>query len=100
MERTVTVVPADGLHARPAATVTSTASGYEADVTIARADDGDFVPANSMLAVTGLNVRHGEDVTLRVDGPDEAAAIDALEEIVTTPVADADEANPDPNDND
>ncbi|MFC4543171.1 HPr family phosphocarrier protein [Halosolutus amylolyticus] len=100
MERTVTVVPSDGLHARPAATLTSTASGYEADVTIARAEDGEFVPANSMLAVTGLNIRHGEDVTLRVEGPDEATAVDTLEEILTTPVDDADETNADPNDDD
>ncbi|TVT94801.1 HPr family phosphocarrier protein, partial [Haloferax volcanii] len=54
MERTVTVVPEDGLHARPASQFVETANEFDADVQLGRADEDDLVPAASMLAVTGL----------------------------------------------
>jgi phosphocarrier protein HPr len=84
MERTVTVVPEDGLHARPAAKFVETASGYDADVRVASAD-GDPVDAGSMLAVTSLGVKHGDDVRIIAEGADAEAALDALEELLSTP---------------
>ena len=88
MERTVTVVPDAGLHARPAAQFVEAAGEYDATVTIeVVGGDRGPVAANSMLAVTGLNVPSGTDVTLVAEGPDAEAALDALEEILTTPEA-------------
>lgn len=87
-ERVVTVVPEDGLHARPAATFVETANEYDADVTVAPVD-GDAVDAASMLAVTSLGVASGDDVRLVADGDDAAAALDALEDVLTTPEAEA-----------
>lgn len=84
IERTVTVVPEDGLHARPASKVVEAANDYESTVTITSAD-GDSINAASMLAVTGLGVGPGDEVTLSADGPDEDEAIDQLESILTTP---------------
>jgi phosphocarrier protein HPr len=84
MERTVTVVPEDGLHARPAAKFVETASGYDADVRVAPAD-GDPVDAGSMLAVTSLGVKHGDDVRIIAKGADAEAALGALEELLSTP---------------
>ena len=84
IERTVTVVPEDGLHARPASQFVETANEYDSEVTVAP-DGGDPVNAASMLAVTGLGVKSGEDVVLTAEGPDEEAAIDALEEVLSTP---------------
>lgn len=86
MERTVEVVPEAGLHARPASELVRTADEFEASLSVGRADDGDPVSANSMLSVTGLNVGHGELVRIVADGPDAAAALDALEAVLTTPV--------------
>ncbi|MFC6726857.1 HPr family phosphocarrier protein, partial [Halobium palmae] len=60
MERVVTVVPDEGLHARPASKFVSTANEFDSEIRVGRADDGEPVPANSMLAVTGLDVRGGE----------------------------------------
>ncbi|WP_101297402.1 phosphocarrier protein HPr [Halegenticoccus soli] len=86
MDRIVTVVPEEGLHARPAAKFVETAGEYDAAVTIAPVDgDGDPVDASSMLAVTGLGVKSGEDVRLVAEGDDAGAALDALEEILSTP---------------
>ena len=84
IERTVTVVPEDGLHARPASQFVETANEYDSEVTVAP-NGGDPVNAASMLAVTGLGVKSGEDVVLTAEGPDEEEAIDALEEVLSTP---------------
>lgn len=92
MERTLTVVPEDGLHARPAATFVETASNFDADVTV-EAVDGNRPPvaADSMLGVTGLGVRGGDNVRLVADGPEAEAALDALERILSTPEDELDE---------
>ncbi|WP_101297490.1 phosphocarrier protein HPr [Halegenticoccus soli] len=86
MERVVTVVPEAGLHARPAAKFVETVQEYESDVSIARVDnEGDRVAAGSMIAVTSLGVRCGEDVRIIAEGEDAEAALDALEGVLTTP---------------
>ncbi|MFD1643157.1 HPr family phosphocarrier protein [Halohasta litorea] len=84
IERTITVVPEDGLHARPASKVVTAANSYDSQVTIGPAGS-DGVDAASMLAVTGLGVGPGDDVDITADGPDEADAVDELESILTTP---------------
>ncbi|WP_396612654.1 phosphocarrier protein HPr [Haloferax sp. S1W] len=85
MERVVTVVPEDGLHARPATRFVETANGFVATVQLGRAESDDLVPAASMLAVTGLGVSSGEDIRLVADGSDAEAALDALEAVLSTP---------------
>lgn len=89
MERTVTVVPEAGLHARPASRFVQTANEFEADLSVGPADGAsDLVDARSMLAVTGLDVGHGEDVRIVAAGEDAEAALDALEDVLGTPVED------------
>lgn len=84
IERTVTVVPEDGLHARPASKVVEAAGSYDARVTVGP-PDGEGIDAASMLGVTSLGVGPGDDVLVTADGPDEAEAVDELESILTTP---------------
>lgn len=84
MERTVTIVPEAGLHARPASKFVETANQFESELQIA-ADGEDPVDARSMLGVSSLGAEHGEEVRLIADGPDAEAALDALEEILSTP---------------
>ncbi|MEF8826236.1 MAG: HPr family phosphocarrier protein [Halapricum sp.] len=84
MERTVTIVPEAGLHARPASKFVETANQFESDLQIA-ADGEEPVDARSMLGVSSLGAEHGEEVRLIADGPDAEAALDALEEILSTP---------------
>ncbi|GGN96647.1 MULTISPECIES: phosphocarrier protein HPr [Haloarcula] len=95
MERTVDVVPEAGLHARPASKFVQTVNQYDATVTVGRADDGEdgMVDASSMLAVTGLNVEHGESVRIVAEGEDASDALDALETVLTTPVDEGGEAS-------
>lgn len=84
MERNVTVVPEAGLHARPASRFVQTANEFDSEITIV-GPDGEAVDARSMLAVSGLAVETGAEVTLRAEGSDAEAALDALEAVLTTP---------------
>ncbi|MDZ5812103.1 HPr family phosphocarrier protein [Halorubrum sp. AD140] len=88
MERTVTVVPKAGLHARPASKLVQTSNRFDADVSIGRADDSDdgLVRADSMLSVSGLNVAHGESVRVVAAGAEAADALEAVCELLTTEV--------------
>ncbi|SFR41535.1 phosphocarrier protein HPr [Halogeometricum limi] len=83
-ERVVEVVPEDGLHARPASKFVETANEYDSEVKVGP-EDGDLVNAASMLAVTGLGVSGGEKVRISAEGDDAEAALDALEEVLSTP---------------
>lgn len=73
-QRTVTVAAEVGLHARPAALFVQAAAKAAGEVTVAKAG-GEPVNAKSILAVLGLDVRHGQEIT--VTGDDEAV-LDAL----------------------
>ena len=83
-ERVVTIVPEDGLHARPASKFVEAANEFDAEITVSHVD-GDSVNAASMLAVTGLGAAAGDEVRLTAEGADAEAALDELEHILTTP---------------
>lgn len=83
-ERTVTVVPEDGLHARPGATFVEAAAESDADVQVGHVG-GDLVNAASMLAVTGLGVERGDEVRVVAEGDGAEAVLAELERILTSP---------------
>lgn len=83
----MTVVPESGLHARPAAEFVETAAEYDGKITVSLAGSDASANARSILAVSGLGVEAGDDVTIRAEGDDAAAALDALEAVLTTPAA-------------
>jgi len=85
MERLVDIVPEAGLHARPASQFVQTATEYDATVEVGLVDGEKLVPANSMLAVTGLGAKHGDTVRLVATGDDAEAALDAIEAVLSTP---------------
>lgn len=78
-ERIVTVMSRVGLHARPAAVFVKAASAAAVPVTIAKPGK-DPVSARSILAVLGLDVRQGDQVTIAAEGD---GAENALEELET-----------------
>lgn len=65
-----------GLHARPSAQLTQTASQFASEVWIAR--NGRRVNAKSIMGVMMLAAGQGAVVTVDADGPDEAEAIAAV----------------------
>lgn len=80
----MTIVPEAGLHARPAARFVTAANEFDADLSVAK-DEDDPVNARSMLSVTALDARQGDEVRLVAEGDDAKTALDALEAVLTTP---------------
>lgn len=86
MNRTVEIVPEAGLHARPASNFVETAQNFDSDLEIKDADsEEEPVDARSMLAVTSLGLKQGDEMEIIAEGADAEEALDALENIITTP---------------
>jgi phosphocarrier protein len=64
------------LHARPAAQFVRTAAQFASSIELER--DGSVVNGKSIMGVMMLAAECGAVVTVRADGPDAAAAVDAL----------------------
>jgi phosphocarrier protein HPr len=77
-ERNVKIESKVGLHARPAALFVQTAAKADGDVTVAKRG-GTPVNAKSILAVLGLDARHGEEVVISAS---DDALLDELEALL------------------
>jgi phosphocarrier protein len=79
-ERTVTIVNKVGLHARPAAQIVKLTSKYKSEITLVR-DDLE-VNGKSIMGVMMLAAECGAQLTLRAEGPDADALLDALAQLI------------------
>jgi phosphocarrier protein len=75
-EKEVTIVNKLGLHARAAAKLVQTASGFGSEVSVSR--DGQEVNGKSIMGVMMLAASQGSQIRLRVEGEDEQQAMQAL----------------------
>lgn len=80
VERTVTIVNRQGLHARPAAEIVKLTSKFESEVTLVR-DDLE-VNGKSIMGVMMLAAEQGASLRLRADGPDAEQALEALAALI------------------
>ena len=80
MERTIQIVNKLGIHARPAAEIVKTAARFKSEITIVR-DDME-VNGKSIMGVMMLAAECGAEILIRANGPDEAAALDALAAVI------------------
>ena len=83
MEATLTVQNKIGLHARPAAEFFKKARQFKSKITIqnlSRAGSPEVVV--SAFNLLQIGVKQGNEVRLRADGEDEAAAIVALTQLI------------------
>ena len=71
-----------GLHARASAKLTKLAGGFQSEISMSRNDRR--VNAKSIMGVMMLAAGIGSSVEHETDGPDEVAAIDAIEALFTT----------------
>lgn len=69
-----------GLHARPATLWVQTASRFQSSVRMVKGDRD--VDGKSLLALLSLGLSGGSTFQFRVDGPDEAAAAEALAKLI------------------
>jgi len=79
-ERDAKIVNKLGIHARPAAEIVKTAGKFSSNITIVR-DDLE-VNAKSIMGVMMLAAECGATVTLRANGDDADAALDALATVI------------------
>jgi phosphocarrier protein HPr len=79
IERELLVTNRLGLHARATARLVQLLSGYRCNVTLTA--KGREVNAKSIMGVMLLAAGTGTTLSLRADGPDEAAAVTAVVEL-------------------
>jgi len=92
VSREIVVNLAHGLHARPAAVVSSAAKRFDAEVEFSA--HGRRVNAKSIAALMSLGVRNGGRVTIFARGAGARAAADALADLIQTGITEAPEATP------
>jgi len=81
MEKNFTIIDEMGLHARPATVLVNTAGKFTAEITLNY--NGKSVNLKSIMGVMSLGVPHQAQITITAAGDDEAAALEALETVLT-----------------
>lgn len=69
-----------GLHARPASLFVREAAKFQSTITVLHGEKQSN--AKSILGVLALGVNQGAQVTLRAEGPDAEAALQALQALI------------------
>ena len=77
--KTLQVINRFGLHARPAAMVVEAASRFDCEVTLTK--DGMSANGKSIMSVMLLAAEPGSEVELVAEGPEAAAAAEAIEKL-------------------
>lgn len=80
IETTITIINKLGLHARAASKFVTTASAYGCDIQVEK--DGQQVDGKSIMSVMMLAASKGTELTLRFNGNDEQAAMEALTALI------------------
>jgi len=92
LQRLVTVTNPVGFHLRPIAAFAKLAATFQCTVTVAR--DDRRVNGKSPMELMMLAAEQGTPLTIEVNGPDAAAALDALAELLAAPGTDDEDAPP------
>ena len=80
--RELQIVNQRGLHARASAKFVKCAEGFNADIVVSR--DGMSVPATSIMGLMMLGAAMGTSIMVEATGPEAAAALAALEQLVAS----------------
>ncbi len=84
LECTLTVINPLGLHARAAAKLVRLACTFESEVKIENLDTGVYANAKSILSVLYIAAGVGSSISIAVEGPDEAEAAAAIEQLFSS----------------
>lgn len=79
IERDVTITNKLGLHARASAKLVQQLQGFKSNAWLVH--HGREINAKSIMGVMMLAAGIGQTVTLRADGPDETAALEAMADL-------------------
>ncbi|UUM19624.1 MULTISPECIES: HPr family phosphocarrier protein [unclassified Mycoplasma] len=79
-ELTVIITDPIGLHARPASNLVTTATKFSSNIKLVHGTKE--ANLKSIMNVMALGVKSGAEVTFKVDGVDEEAALKAIEAVI------------------
>ncbi len=82
IEQPITVTNPKGLHARPSALLVKTAMEFESDIFLS--NEGNTADAKSVLGIMTLCAKAGTELILKIEGPDENEALQAIIEVFNT----------------
>lgn len=85
IQKTLRVTLDTGLQARPAASFVQQANRFNASVFVEKGNKS--VNAKSIMGLMSLAIAQEELITLKIDGSDEAEAMEELTAFITTPSA-------------
>lgn len=80
-EQEVTIVPEEGLHARPAAEFVKAAKEYNSQIKVIKGETE--ANAKSSLNLMSLGATKGDKLVIRAEGEDEEAAVERLAALIT-----------------
>ncbi len=80
LEQAITIINKLGLHARAAGKLVETTSRFSCDITIDK--DGRNVDGKSIMAMMMLAASKGTEITIKTNGEDEAAALEAIVNLI------------------
>ena len=75
-----TITDPQGIHARPAGLFVKEAAKVPCSVSVDK--DGNAVDGKRLLALMGLGIKQGQEITLRCEGEQEAEAMEALSDFL------------------
>ena len=74
---TYVITDPEGIHARPAGELVKAAKAFTSTIQIVK--DGKKADVKRIFGLMGLGIKQGQEVTIEIEGEDEAAAADAME---------------------
>lgn len=80
LEQRITIINRLGLHARAAVKFVNAANRFISSVKIRK--DGNEIDGKSILGILTLAATQGSEITLRIHGDDEKAALKALNDLI------------------
>ena len=88
LEKELPIINKNGMHARPAAQFVKLTSQFKAEVWVEK--DDEQVNGKSIMGLMMLAAARGENIKVTVQGPDQDAAMVAIEELVASGFGDVD----------
>lgn len=73
-----------GIHARPAGILVKAVKDMTSEVTITSKNSGKSAAGSKLMAIMGLGIKHGDTVTVTVEGDNEDSDVAAMEEFFKT----------------
>lgn len=90
VQKTISVIHRQGLHARPAALFVQQAKRFASKVTVKKGRKS--VDGKSIMGLLTLAARQGSRIAIIADGADAGEALDQLVEVLTTPLPEPEDA--------